>query len=239
MFDLTGWLARQDVYDQQVQNLSENIVLVKHKESGAWHKVKIAVETATRYLVSQEALWLRRSSTCQPIKCHASEGNADYQLVIMDYLDGVCLSDLLRKAPDKLNWSDLMVSLFNNINNLHSQGIVHNDIKPNNIIVRNDEMYLIDLASSGWLNQQYSSKKFKSYTPVYALPDSYLLTSFQTVSDWYAYLLLLDLLKTGTIFSLTSFNLDEFKDYQRTLIRSYHFIEQIDAFLMTQLESIN
>lgn len=238
MLDVASWLAKQTVYEQQVQELSENIVLVRHKESGVWHKLKVAYDEATRYLVMQEALWLRRSSSCQPVRCYASEGNAEYQIIIMDYLAGISLSNLLREESKSLNSTEIMLSLFNNINKLHEQGIVHNDIKPNNIIIQNHNAHLIDLASAGWVNQAYASKKFKSFTPAFSLPDIYSPDSFQPVTDWYAYFLLLDLVKTGSVFTLSETNLNDFYQYHILLIRSYGFIHQIENFLLKQLDLI-
>lgn len=238
MFDVNDWLKRQDVYDQQVEHLSKDVLLVKHRSSGAWHKLKFADEAPTKYLLSQETLWLRRSSCCQPVTCYLSEGNADYQLLIMDYLKGESLSELLKLDLKAVNERDIMSSLFHIIKSLHEQGIIHNDIKPSNIIVQEKDVHLIDLASSGWTNQEYSSKQYQSYTLAFSLPDRYLIKTFQPIADWYAFFLILDLLKTGDVLPLSNVNIDRFVRYQEQLVRSYQFVNQIEQNLIKQLNSI-
>ncbi|KJZ14711.1 hypothetical protein TW85_08270 [Marinomonas sp. S3726] len=238
MFDLNDWLIRQSVYDEQVQNLDKNLVLVHHKERDVWHKIKVAVEASERYLISQETLWLRRSSQCQPIRCYASEANDDYQIIIMDYLEGRSLSDQIRETKNNKVSNATLLSLFNNINKLHEEGIIHNDIKPNNIIIQNEQAYLIDFASCGWLNQSYTSKKYQSYTPAYTLAEPYALTEFRPLSDWYAYLLLLDLILNESVLILSSDNLAAFTQHQFNVIRTYQFPEKIEAFLISQLNTI-
>lgn len=239
MFDLKGWLESQSVYDEQVQNLGVNFVLVKHKERGVWHKLKFAFEESDRYLVSQEALWLRRSSACQPIKCYASDTRENYQIIIMDYLVGTSLSDQIRADKKDRVSNGVLLSLFNSINKLHEEGVIHNDIKPNNIIIQNEQAYLIDFASCGWLNQSYSAKKYKSFTPAYALPESHALAEFQPLADWYAYLLLLDLILNGSVLTLSNDNLVAFSQHQDNVIRAYQFPEMIETFLVSQLGLIN
>jgi|GEM_PF-2377902 len=238
MFEIDEWLKRQDVYDQQVDYLSKDMLRVKHKQSGDWHKLKLSVEPETNYLLSQEALWLKRSSNCQPVRCHRSEGNAHYQLLIMDYLPGVSLSELLRTHAKTINVHDIMLSLFNNINNLHAQGVVHNDIKPSNIIVQEQGVHLIDMASSGWVKQKYSSKKYQSYTLAFSLPDCYLRDSFQPITDWYAFFLILDLLKTGEVMALNEANIISFIQHQEQLLHSYQFVNHVEKNLIKQLHSI-
>ena len=238
MFEIDEWLKRQDVYDQQVDYLSKDMLRVKHKQSGDWHKLKLAVEPATNYLLSQEALWLKRSSNCQPVRCHLSEGNVHYQLLIMDYLPGISLSGLLRANVKKINLHDIMLSLFKKISNLHEQGIIHNDIKPSNIIAQEQGVELIDMASSGWINQKYSSKKYQSYTLSFALPECYLRDSFQPITDWYAFFLILDLLKTGRVLPLNDTNIASFIQHQERLLYSYQFIEQVEKTLIKELNSV-
>jgi serine/threonine protein kinase len=238
MFDVNEWLKRQDIYEQEAKYLNNGILLVRHKESGDWFKLKYADQASTKYLLSQETLWLRRSSRCQPVKCYLSESKADYQLLIMDYLKGKSVSELLKVNPNKVNEQDIMLSLFHNIKNLHEQGIIHNDIKPSNIIVKDKVVNLIDFASSGWINQKYASKQYQSYTLAFSLPECYLRESFQPISDWYAFFLMLDLLKTGEVLALSNVNINDFVRYQEQLIRSYQFVNQIEKNLIKQLNSI-
>lgn len=237
MFEITDWLKHQTAYGQQVIVLGKNVFLIQEIKSANWHKLKIAFDESDKYLLSQEALWLRRSAQSQSVKCYLSQTNADFHLLVMDYLDGESLSDYL-KGNRQLDMRSIMSSLCNNLNQLHEQGIVHNDIKPSNIIVMENESHLIDLASAGWVNQNYSSKRFKSYTPAFILPEPYLPEMYMTKVDWYAYFLILDLLKSGTVLSLNESNQRVFFEHQQVLIRSYLFEHKLEVFLFKQLNSI-
>lgn len=238
MFDIADWLKGQDSYEEQGRSLGEKLILVKHKQTGDWRKLKFGLDDADRYLINQEALWLKRSSNCHDIKCYLSQNNGAFHLIIMDYVLGSSMSEHLKSENCLFDHTLMMSSLFEKIEGLHEQGIVHGDIKPSNVVIHEQEANLIDMGSCGWINQAYASKKYRSFTPVYALPNRYLLDSFQPIVDWYAYILMLNLLKKGSVYPLNDVNFDAFLGFQEQIIYSYSLNKKQELFLLKQLKSM-
>ncbi len=72
------------------------------------------------------------------VKIHdfRQQGNLGY--LIMEYVDGVSLADLITKYPDSLD-ADVIASVFKSVAKAlqvaHSKGVLHLDIKPANVLV--------------------------------------------------------------------------------------------------------
>ena len=77
------------------------------------------------------------------------ENNTIYML--MEYLDGYDLAELIinrKKIFTEDEVLDLLKQLSNGFEQIHEQGVIHRDIKPNNIIRTNDKVYkLIDFTN--------------------------------------------------------------------------------------------
>lgn len=119
-----------------------------------------------------------------------AENNTAY--IITEFIDGVTLDEKLR-AKGRYSWAELyrkLVPLMYNLSVLHGKGIIHRDIKPQNIMIRNgtEEFILIDfglarsietktLASVGVsfspgyspFEQRSYTKQDNTYTDIYAL----------------------------------------------------------------------
>lgn len=92
--------------------------------------------------------------------------------LITEYIDGKTLYDKLYnnniniKTAIKIMYEITLAILF-----LHTHNIIHNDIKPENIIIKNDlTVKLIDFGSAIDLNNNIN-KIDKSYTKIYASPE--------------------------------------------------------------------
>lgn len=71
--------------------------------------------------------------------------------IVMEYVGGPSLRSRRKKQPDKLLPVDIAIAYILEIlpalEYLHSRGVVYNDLKPDNIIVTEDQVKLIDLGA--------------------------------------------------------------------------------------------
>lgn len=70
--------------------------------------------------------------------------------IVMEYVDGQPLSDFLSTAPDSSIRRKLVRQLLSAVSYIHSKGIIHNDLKPENIMVtaKGNNLKLIDFGLS-------------------------------------------------------------------------------------------
>ena len=130
----------------------------------------------------------------------------DTSYIIMDYLDGVTLRQYIR-ANGPMTFArciEMLHPLFGAIDELHAKGMIHRDISPDNIMIRdNGTVWLLDfgaakdiaggaggessvvVARSGFSpSEQYSGKNVGPWTDVYALcATMYYCVSGRTLPD--------------------------------------------------------
>lgn len=100
--------------------------------------------------------------------------------IIMELLNGCTLNELLLRYPQGLPWhkaKDIAQALLVALSYAHSQGVIHGDIKPSNLMLGDQGVRLFDFglghAEENSLASlpQLSRERFAAWTPRYAAPE--------------------------------------------------------------------
>lgn len=91
--------------------------------------------------------------------------------ILMEYVDGRPLSDFLKENPLPKTRERLIRELLEAVSYLHKRGIIHNDLKPDNMLVSSsgDHLKLIDFGLSD--TEAYYRLHTLGFTPQYAAPE--------------------------------------------------------------------
>ncbi|CAD8066219.1 unnamed protein product [Paramecium sonneborni] len=117
-------------------------------------------------------------------------GNMSY--IVMEYCSGGTLRDYIQKKLTEEEIIEIMRSLFSAVEYLHGQGIIHRDIKPDNILIKNkNDLSSIKLADFG-LSFQYDAEiqyyqtvSHQCGTFIFMAPEQILNLSYnKTVDTW-------------------------------------------------------
>jgi serine/threonine protein kinase len=89
--------------------------------------------------LAQEAQALRRFSHPGLVQLYESGVNGDMAYLVMEFVDGPSLDQLLRQGPlTTAETAALGVSLADALAYAHAQGVVHRDVKPANVLIGAD-----------------------------------------------------------------------------------------------------
>jgi serine/threonine protein kinase len=106
--------------------------------------------------------------------------------IVMEYVDGRTLGEYLRESPSRRERERIFLELLLAVEYLHRRGVVHNDLKPDNILISraSDTLKLIDfgLADS---DAEYAMRTL-GYTPRYASQELRMRGAVDARSDIYS-----------------------------------------------------
>lgn len=108
--------------------------------------------------------------------------------LVMSYIPGMTLEQIVQKAgridPESLSW--IVERVLNALMYLHYNGVVHGDIKPQNIIVQPDKhaVVLVDFGLS--VVKPTSTSDAKGFTPVFCSPEQLTGSPLLPESDFYS-----------------------------------------------------
>ena len=130
------------------------------------------------------------------------EQGSEHVYVIFEYTQGRCLSDILGekgKLPARTA-RRVAGDVCDALTALHSAGLVHRDVNPNNVIIKEDgSAVLIDLGIVREVKDKSKSDTVILGTPGYAAPEQFGFTQSDARTDIYALGVLINVMYTGTL----------------------------------------
>lgn len=196
MFNVDVWIQSQTEFESHYVCLGAKSARVSYLTTGDPFKVKWANSELDLHFLKQEAIWMRRLFRQNVVveKC-CFQDNAFF---LFSFWPGDDLAFLLKshraekKELDRKWARTIALSLFNRITELHLFGVVHADLKPQNMLFHEDKIRLIDYGSAGWKGSSLSVKGVFSHTKSYSLPDIIRYNQYHTDFDWYAFFVILN-----------------------------------------------
>lgn len=195
-----------DIYDSlldAVRSEYDTITLIKKSERGEVLLVRHR-DSGTRYIFrhfygSSEVYRKLLSVSCPNLPKIMEVGEKDGRTVLLEeYVQGDTLSEILKgglltTAQAKQICRQLCSALWV----LHSMGVVHRDVKPDNVMIRGKEAVLIDFdASRIYKNANQEDTQILGTTG-FAAPEQYGLSQSDGRADIYALGVLLNIMLTG------------------------------------------
>ncbi len=188
---------------QFVENEFTAVTRLKESERGCVSVLRHKV-SGRRYVfrsfrgegqVYQRLLSIRCPNLPQILEVAQRDGNV---LVLEEYIQGDDLAELLKgarftPAEARRIAAQLCAALWT----LHSQGVVHRDVKPENIIVRGGEAVLVDFDASRIFKDGVRADTQVLGTTGYAPPEQYGISQTDPRSDIYALGVVLNIMLTG------------------------------------------
>ena len=97
--------------------------------------------------------------------------------LVMDFYQGVNLNEYISAKGGKLSWqavANIMMPILDGLREVHKQGILHRDVKPQNIyLTKNDRPILLDFGNARQALGEKSSSLSVIMTPGFAPPEQY------------------------------------------------------------------
>lgn len=126
-------------------------------------------------------------------------GEDDALYILEEYIEG---ENLFKKyestQPSPSELKRILISICDSMEILHSQGIVHRDIKPNNVMIRNDgTVCIVDLSIAKMITENSSNDTINLGTVGYAAPEQFGFSQSMPTTDIYAFGVLANQLALG------------------------------------------
>lgn len=129
--------------------------------------------------------------------------------MVMQLLEGAELQDLIRGPMEPLRALDLFLQILRGLEHAHSKGVIHRDLKPQNVFVSRDEkgeevLKIVDfgiakLVSGEGAAEQMTRAGMVFGTPLYMSPEQCLGLTVDARSDLYSAGILLYLMLSGRL----------------------------------------
>jgi serine/threonine protein kinase len=116
-------------------------------------------------------------------------GQEPFLWMATDFIEGYSLAQLINPAAplSESDWNALAIGILKGLSHAHSKKVIHQDIKPGNIMVnKRGEPILIDFGSASFQNKRDQGYDGGSRTPLYVAPERAGGEKGTTKSDVYS-----------------------------------------------------
>ena len=195
-----------DIYHDLLEALNHEYDTLKELKASERGRVSVIRhrQSGTRYVFRQfegnsEVYQRLLTVSCPNLPQIYEVGERDGKTAVLEeYIQGDTLAYLL--AGDVLTAKEaknITMQLCSALWVLHSMGAVHRDIKPENVILRGDEVVLIDFDASRIFKSESETDTRILGTTGYAAPEQYGISQSDERADIYALGVLLNIMLTG------------------------------------------
>lgn len=153
-----------------------------------------------RWFLGTDEVYLRlREIGCPYLpKIYDVKSQGDRVFVLEEYIAGDTLAFLLEAGPLKPAWvRRISMQLCQALNQLHRAGIVHRDVKPENILLRGNDAVLIDFDASRIAKPKGDTDTHLLGTAGYAAPEQYGFSQTDQRADIYSMGIVINEMLTG------------------------------------------
>ena len=168
------------------------VSLVRHRDSGTRYIFRLFYGNSKVY---QMLLGI----SCPNLPRIMEVGEKDGRTALLEeYVQGDTLGELLNGGPLSVaEAKQITRQLCQALWVLHSMGVVHRDVKPDNVIIRGNEAVLIDFDASRVYKNEIQEDTQILGTTGFAAPEQYGLSQSDGRTDIYALGVLLNIMLTG------------------------------------------
>ena len=150
-------------------------------------------------LLERETKALRRVKGNRVAKVIELVTNQTPPYLVMEYIEGKTLADAVREGPfTGLMLHSVVEGLAEALEEMHSAGVIHRDLKPTNVILGPDGVRVVDLGISAISENVHTSTRLNaSGTPGWLSPEQALGSSVDVASDIFNFGLLVAFAASG------------------------------------------
>lgn len=209
MFEYDNDISTSGLVSSQPFHVSDNFTdftelpskgycrLVKAQRYGVWNVLKglkpqYADDEQYREMISKEFSLMVGLNHPNIVRTYGLEQIPEWgTCIVMEFVDGRTLSDFLSENPAAEQRRKVVDELLDALAYFHKKQIVHQDLKPSNILITNDgnHVKIIDFGLSD--SREYAILKEPAYTKAYAAPEQLSGGEIDNRTDLYAFGLIL------------------------------------------------
>lgn len=167
---------------------TSNVVLARHKALGTIRAIKIIPKTEENkncYNVEINVLNIIRLDGVPII--YDVEEDENYWYIVEEYIDGVTFSEYLysegAEAKKAILYLCELCTILESLHNAKPYGIIYGDLKPENIVISDDKLYLVDFGNCAVVESGVSTDMA---TKGYASPEQIYGNIKDVASDVYS-----------------------------------------------------